>query len=91
MQLTHDGALIVGDAPGGNYEAEARRQALATGGPVGRPPGLYHQVVYHDSWCGIFKGRQCDCKPDIVLCDDATNAKLNAGISVASLPDLREG
>jgi hypothetical protein len=28
-------------------------------------PGVYHQVVHHGGWCGIFKGRDCNCDPHV--------------------------
>jgi hypothetical protein len=30
-------------------------------------PGVYHRVLYHDDWCGIYKGLECNCKPDVQL------------------------
>jgi hypothetical protein len=31
---------------------------------------LAHAVIEHDSWCGIYRGRACDCSPNISLhCD----------------------
>jgi len=65
MQLTHDGILIVGDAPGGNY-----REKVLTMHDVGllpTEPGLYHTDIYHDNWCSLFRGGLCDCAPDIVV------------------------
>jgi hypothetical protein len=56
-----DGVLITGDAPGGNYRAEVIRQGLKL------PPGVHHTDIYHDGWCAIFSGRECDCDPDIVV------------------------
>ena len=27
-----------------------------------------HQIsVYHDSWCGVFQGKRCDCDPKVRL------------------------
>lgn len=26
---------------------------------------ITHVEVFHDDWCGIFEGRECDCTPDI--------------------------
>jgi hypothetical protein len=23
--------------------------------------------VYHEDWCGIFKGKECNCEPEIKL------------------------
>jgi len=27
--------------------------------------GIYHINVEHDDWCNIFKGKECNCKPNI--------------------------
>ena len=27
--------------------------------------GLYYTDIRHDDWCGIFRGRRCNCDPDI--------------------------
>jgi len=54
-------ALIVGDAPGGNYRQRLLRQLRD------RPVGVYVQRIAHDDWCGIWFGRKCDCDPDIVI------------------------
>lgn len=61
MQVTRDGVLIVGDAPGGNYREKALQQILEEG------PGVYVQHIAHDDWCGIWFGRKCDCDPDMRL------------------------
>lgn len=52
-------ALVVGNAPGGNYEAET----LRIGERYAGKPGLHHVYIYHDDWCGVFFGRECDCEP----------------------------
>jgi hypothetical protein len=29
-------------------------------------PGKVHPIgVFHDSWCGVFRGGRCDCDPDV--------------------------
>jgi hypothetical protein len=33
-------------------------------------PGLHHVDVLHDEWCGIFKGKDCNCNPEIQLGGD---------------------
>jgi hypothetical protein len=36
--------------------------------PVNAPfePGeLHHLAVFHDDWCAIFKGKECNCNPII--------------------------
>lgn len=27
--------------------------------------GVHEVKVYHDSWCSIFRGGECDCNPDV--------------------------
>lgn len=27
---------------------------------------LSHVYIYHDDWCGIFRGEACDCDPVVV-------------------------
>lgn len=27
--------------------------------------GLHHIAVFHDDCCGVFKGQECDCNPEI--------------------------
>ena len=56
MKVEH-GGLYIGDAPGGNY----RKKMIG----LDLPPEVYHQDVYHDDWCAIYKGGQCNCNPDI--------------------------
>lgn len=29
--------------------------------------GVHQADVYHDTWCGIWAGRACDCEPEIRL------------------------
>ena len=26
---------------------------------------VYHVNIYHDGWCDIYKGRVCNCSPDV--------------------------
>ena len=33
-------------------------------------PGLSHAYVYHDDWCAIFRGEECDCDPDVIVRGD---------------------
>jgi hypothetical protein len=40
-----------------------------------RPGELMHINVYHDSICGIFRGRQCTCEPEIQFKREAICAK----------------
>jgi hypothetical protein len=58
--------LRVGNGPGGNYEKklmqflEQHPEILASG-------GLHNIAVRHDSWCGIHKGRACNCEVEVEL------------------------
>ena len=54
--------LWIGDAPGGNYVPKF--SAIAAMLPAG---GLYYLMTSHDDWCGLFRGRACNCDPDIVV------------------------
>lgn len=27
--------------------------------------GVYHVVLFHDEWCGVFKGGECNCEPEV--------------------------
>ena len=31
------------------------------------PPGISDVDIVHDSWCGIFHGRECNCNPTITV------------------------
>ena len=49
--------------PGGNYIAKVRKFVEAHPELTG-----YNDVdIQHDHWCGVFKGRACNCDPDISL------------------------
>ena len=54
--------LITGDAPGGNYEA--KMFAFAQEHPEIRG-GVHHVNCLHDEWCDIYRGRPCNCNPEI--------------------------
>ena len=28
-------------------------------------PQVHHVGIFHDDWCGIFKGKPCDYDPDV--------------------------
>jgi len=34
---------------------------------VCREADLHMITVYHDDWCGYFKGKRCNCDPEITL------------------------
>jgi len=42
-----------------NYLEESIRLAAKLG------PGMHHIDVAHDDWCAIWRGRACDCRPDV--------------------------
>jgi len=42
-----------------------RLLAAYANGSIPITPGVSHIVVQHDSWCGIYQGRCCNCVPDI--------------------------
>lgn len=50
--------------PKGNYQEDILRAYAA--GELNLTPGLHHIDTYHDGDCGIFRGKPCDCDPDII-------------------------
>ena len=32
------------------------------------PAGVMMTDIYHDDWCAIYKGRHCNCDPEIKIC-----------------------
>lgn len=40
-------------------------------------PGLHHVTINHDNWCGLYKGRYCNCNPDIVIHNPLSNFPLD--------------
>ena len=28
---------------------------------------MYDVEIVHDDWCGVFKDKECDCDPDIIV------------------------
>ena len=36
-----------------------------------KPGTVHHADVYHDGWCGVFKGKACNCDPDIHVKKDS--------------------
>ena len=45
----------------GNYVDKIMK---VTGGLAGLPPGSATMIVIgHDSWCGMYRGRPCNCDP----------------------------
>jgi hypothetical protein len=51
---------IQDSAAGGNYLKKLHELDL-----LGKLPRCCHIDVYHDPWCGSFKGKPCDCDPDV--------------------------
>jgi hypothetical protein len=31
---------------------------------------IYHTIVLHDDWCGIYSGNRCNCDPEIEILTD---------------------
>jgi hypothetical protein len=48
-----------------NYQKKLVRLQAQGALPVG--VGLYDLAVSHDDWCGSYKGRRCNCDPDLKL------------------------
>lgn len=40
-----------------------------------QPGTVSHAVVLHDDWCLIFKGKSCNCNPDVEIITDAEYQK----------------
>lgn len=60
-----------------NYEIKTKAITalmLATGQI--KPGEVYHDVIYHDDWCGIYFDKRCNCDPDIkIMTDDEYKTK----------------
>lgn len=37
-------------------------------------PGVSHLVLFHDSWCRIYDGDDCNCDPDVKLYQEPLRA-----------------
>jgi len=48
-----------------NYQKKLAR--LQEQGGLTLAPGVHDMAVYHDRWCGINKGKHCNCDPDLRL------------------------
>ena len=44
--------------------------AMRAEGKLPNKPGLHHVILAHDDWCGVFKGKPCDCEPEFRLIED---------------------
>jgi hypothetical protein len=42
---------------------------VAAFGDAKLTPGVHLAAIEHDRWCGIYRGRGCDCVPDISVSD----------------------
>ena len=31
------------------------------------PTGVHKVLIFHDDWCAIFRGSQCNCNPDVEM------------------------
>ena len=51
--------------PEGNYVRKIRY--MARSGLLPRTAGYHEVQVDHDSWCGIFEAKRCNCEPTIAL------------------------
>ena len=47
-----------------NYVKKVMEFARTHNIPKGR---LSEIAVIHDDWCGVFKGKRCNCDPDVKL------------------------
>jgi hypothetical protein len=48
-----------------NYQKKLRRLIAQGALPVG--VGVHQLDVCHDRWCRIYKGKHCNCDPDLRL------------------------
>jgi hypothetical protein len=48
-----------------NYQKKLAR--LQARGGLNLGPGVHDMAVSHDAWCGIYKGKRCNCDPDITI------------------------
>ena len=46
-----------------NYLDKVLKTAAETANPYNLK--VYHFTILHDEWCGIFKGKPCDCNPEV--------------------------
>lgn len=67
-----------------NYTRKLRYLLRVGALPLGT--GVYSIDVLHDSWCGIYKARRCNCNPDIKLGWTQPDASKNEGGCDGSCP-----
>jgi hypothetical protein len=36
-------------------------------GAMDLAPGVHDVAIAHDEWCGVYKGKHCNCNPDITI------------------------
>jgi hypothetical protein len=48
-----------------NYVAKLLRLQASGGVPLA--PGVHDMAIYHDAWCGIYRGKRCNCDPEIKI------------------------
>ena len=53
------------DKPVHNYQIKLER--MHAEGKLPRTVGVRDINIFHDDWCGIYKGGRCNCDPDIQL------------------------
>ena len=56
---------IVGADPKSNYVQKLMDKINNT--PFSWKPGVRMTTIKHDSWCKIFRGKACNCDPEIEL------------------------
>jgi len=61
--------------PEHNYKRKLRY--LMRVGALPCDVGVHQFEVYHDSWCGYYKGKRCNCDPDIRLAWSQPDASKN--------------
>lgn len=47
------------------YLQDHVRHLPETDEPIGPPGSVTHTVYEHDGWCKIYRGRECNCSPNI--------------------------
>ena len=52
----------------GNYAAKLL--ALGELGLIGEPGKVQEVDIYHDDWCGVYRGQPCNCNPEIKVRPD---------------------
>lgn len=58
-----------------NYKRKLRY--LMAVGALPQDVGVHQITIFHDSWCGIYRGTRCNCDPDITLAWTQPDASKN--------------